>query len=708
MRQVGTRTLDDDQAGARQPLALKRALLAYAIVILAALWAHQLWEIRNDRQATLDAALVQLATIATAVSTHFAAIIYDGVGAANAGANEINAQGGPTRLPPQDAAAILQRMLTGGDYVRELFFSSPTLFVSASRNQARGMLSHPDWADELLTQQTGDTWVGHPLNIGHGDAPGENHFAIPIALRIPRDHNADQHSAVQWAGAIFSTDNLQRLYHGLVIEHGGVSLVSINGEVLLRATAAAAEDNVVGRNFATSSAFKALRLPISGATTLQAPNPLSGEPRLFAVQKIPGYPLLAVAGRDVNIALLLWRERSKRAIELAVVGSVALLILTVILYRLLSRRYEALRKSEERFQLAVAGSNDGIWDWDVRTNHVYYSARLKEKIGVTPLDNFPPFPESFYERMHPDDLESIQQAVRRHVRQRDPYKVEYRVRVRDGSYRWFSARAQAVWDAQGNPRRMAGSISDIHERKTAEQSLRQAQERELHVREEFTQNLLLAQEQERQRLANELHDSVGQNLSLIKSRALLVLQQQNLSTETTHHVNALSTLATDVIAEVRAVAQNLRPLHIEQLGLTDALDTLLNKMSESSVVRVERRLENVDDVLTGTAATHLFRIFQEALNNILKHAQATQCRVWLERDLHCVRLTITDNGRGFEKAGATPSSGLGLASIAERARMLAAKLQIDSGLASGTTIGIEIPVADGAMTSTNPSIDLPA
>jgi signal transduction histidine kinase len=264
----------------------------------------------------------------------------------------------------------------------------------------------------------------------------------------------------------------------------------------------------------------------------------------------------------------------------------------------------------------------------------------------------------------------------------------------DNGYRWFHARAQAAWDEQGNPLRMAGSIADIHERRTTEQSLREAQEREIRAREEFAQHLLLAQEQERQRLANELHDSVGQNLSLIKSRALLFLQQPNLPAEVTHHIAALSDLTTDVIAEVRAVAQNLRPLHIEQLGLTDALDTLLTKVDDSSELTIEQRLENVDDVMTGEAATHLFRIVQEALNNILKHAHAKQCRVWLERDLHCVRLTISDDGVGFDTKVAALPSGLGLASIAERARMLGATLEIESQVGKGSAIHIEIPIAE--------------
>jgi two-component system sensor histidine kinase UhpB len=340
----------------------------------------------------------------------------------------------------------------------------------------------------------------------------------------------------------------------------------------------------------------------------------------------------------------------------------------------------------------VTGTNDGIWDWEFGTNKVYYSPRLKQLIGVSEQDDFSPVPDTFWQLMHPEDVPRIERAVQRHARNREPYDVEYRIRMPDGRYRWFRARAQAVWDKKGDVQRMAGSISDIHQRKLAEESLERARVAELHAHEEFAQLLLAAQEQERLRLANELHDSVGQNLSLIKSRALLVLQRDEVSVDTALHIQALSDLTAEVIADVRRVAQNLRPLHIEQLGLTDALETLIARVAESSDLHFDKRLENVDDAIMGAAATHVFRIVQEALNNILKHARARSCRILLERDVHCARLIVNDDGVGFTSDANTPH-GLGLASISERARILRARLEVNSRPGIGTEIKIEIPFA---------------
>jgi signal transduction histidine kinase len=148
-----------------------------------------------------------------------------------------------------------------------------------------------------------------------------------------------------------------------------------------------------------------------------------------------------------------------------------------------------------------------------------------------------------------------------------------------------------------------------------------------------------------------------------------------------------------VISEVRMVAQNLRPLHIDELGLTTALDSLLNRIAESGALRIERRLENVDDVVHGESATHLYRIVQEAINNTIKHAHATFSRVQLERDIHCVRLSVNDDGKGFD-VNNVRAHGLGLSSIAERCKMLSASFKLTSNVGLGTTINIEMPISE--------------
>ncbi len=130
------------------------------------------------------------------------------------------------------------------------------------------------------------------------------------------------------------------------------------------------------------------------------------------------------------------------------------------------RSVKALGISEERFKLAVRGSTDGLWDWDLRTDEVFYSPRFKELLGYNDRE-FANIFESFSSHLHADDLEHTLESVQDHLLKRKPYDVEYRLRTRTGKYRWFRARGQAVWNESGKAIRMAGSITDISEQKKA-------------------------------------------------------------------------------------------------------------------------------------------------------------------------------------------------------------------------------------------------
>ncbi|HWY77323.1 MAG TPA: PAS domain S-box protein [Verrucomicrobiae bacterium] len=357
----------------------------------------------------------------------------------------------------------------------------------------------------------------------------------------------------------------------------------------------------------------------------------------------------------------------------------------------------ALRASEERFELAVRGSNDGIWDWDVRTGEVYYAARVRELLGYSSPAEFPPVLVTFFDHLHPNDRNRIQAALDEHLKNRTPYDVECRLCTRFGHYRWFRVRGQAVWNSDGKPIRMAGSISDIHDHKVAEESLRLAQAETLAATEEFSRRLISAQEQERKRLANELHDSLGQNLSLIKNRAHLAIQQPDIPASQQGHLQAITDVVTEAINETRNLAQNLRPLHIDQFGLTDALGSLAEKTAASSSLRIETRLEKVDDLFGGEEATNVYRIIQELLNNTLRHAHATGATIAVERDVNCVRIRVQDNGKGFDPGSVAKArrirTGIGLNSIAERTRMLGGSFQIKSAPAQGTRVEIELPLS---------------
>ena len=130
---------------------------------------------------------------------------------------------------------------------------------------------------------------------------------------------------------------------------------------------------------------------------------------------------------------------------------------------------DALKVSEERFELAVKGASVGLWDWDITNDQLYWSDKFKKIVGVSNA-TFTPQISAFEERLHPEDHGHVMQAVHEHLENHTEYDVEYRLQHQDGHYVWIHARGQAIWDKNGKPTRMAGSVDDISEKKQAEQT----------------------------------------------------------------------------------------------------------------------------------------------------------------------------------------------------------------------------------------------
>ena len=234
-------------------------------------------------------------------------------------------------------------------------------------------------------------------------------------------------------------------------------------------------------------------------------------------------------------------------------------------------------------------------------------------------------------------------------------------------------------------------VDDITDRKLVEAERAESIAREQQARTEYTFQLIASQEAERTRIARELHDSLGQNLLLIKNRAQLEMARKKLSKHSREEFQSISDIASQTIAEIRQISHDLRPPQLDILGLTRVLQSLIESAGESSAIAIAGKFDAVDDVFLREAATNVYRIVQESLNNILKHSHARKARIILERDVHEVQLQIEDDGCGFTYRG--DGKGLGLKNIAERVRMLGGKLNLDSQSGKGTRIEITIPIS---------------
>jgi signal transduction histidine kinase len=290
-------------------------------------------------------------------------------------------------------------------------------------------------------------------------------------------------------------------------------------------------------------------------------------------------------------------------------------------------------------------------------------------------------------------------------------RVAYYPRLPPGRYRFvvLAANRDGIWNETGSsldvrvrapfylswwfriPVLLALSILAVTLWNRREASLQRARR----AQEEFARRLIESQEHERKRLAGELHDGLGQELLVVRNRALLALKHDGLHPPAREQLTQITEVVAQSLDGVRRLAHNLTPLQLDHLGLSTSLRSMLQAVGETSGIRLSVTIENIDDLLPVEHQINLYRIVQEGLTNIIRHAQATEATVWLRPDGEVLRITIQDNGRGFrvEKDGRGQlTGGFGLSHMAERIRILGGEVDVLSLPGTGTRITISVPL----------------
>ena len=294
--------------------------------------------------------------------------------------------------------------------------------------------------------------------------------------------------------------------------------------------------------------------------------------------------------------------------------------------------------------------------------------------------------EDYMEAVHPDDRAEVVLRRQELLAGTGSGDIEYRVVWPDGSVHWIFGRATVVRDAAGRPVRVYGTNADVTERKQAAEEL----ERRTQQLEALSRRLIEAQEAERRAVARELHDDLGQVLTALKI---------NLQRPQRDDTDSIA-LVDGAIVRMRELAQDLRPPLLDEFGLEASLRWYVEREAKRAGLVCLLGLGPLARRPPPVVETTCFRVTQEALTNVIRHAQARVVAVEISEAQGTLQLIVRDDGQGFDVAAArkraTQGGSQGLLSMQERAALAGGTLEIDSAPGRGTTVRARLPLAVGA------------
>jgi PAS domain S-box-containing protein len=647
------------------PPALNWALLAYAVFAIALGWAYVAARIHTDYVQTLEAERNKLRGIGATLRSAALAMLNDGVGAAVAAANELQSMGGMDRASSAEFSSTLQKQFTGGDYVRFLFLADNGRFVLASREKASDSWT-PDW---LTTAQAGSSssWVGKPMV--DPERPGE--LVIPFAQRVPAGENA-----TAWAGGLFSFDGFDELYGQFRDQIMMMALIAADGTILVRVPKVAGRDVSAGDSVASNELFQRA-IAGGNAGILEGYGTVVKIDVIYAYDLLNGYPFYIVAGQSRDAALAPWRERRQMSIGATAAFTALILVMTAIL----NHYIYTLRRREHHYRTLFNNAQFSVFllegarfvDANSTAVKMFGLPSARAAAGLTPWQLSPEY--------QPDGQRSEELARTR---------IETALREGGTTFEWLHKRADTgeTFPAEvdlsslstGRTVLALAVVHDVTVRKRAEQ--------DLHV---LSAELMRLQDEERRRIGRDLHDSTGQTLAALEL-GLSQLQQYTRGPADGRRelLNHCARLATQCSAEIRTASYLLHPPLLDELGLLSALRWLADGFHQRSGIEMRLDLPASMHRLPPDDELCLFRIAQEALTNVHRHAASPWAAIRLKIQSNSVMLEIEDAGRGIDVQ--TRALGVGLAGMRERIRHIGGIFSVEATSTGGTRVRSTIAI----------------
>jgi PAS domain S-box-containing protein len=293
----------------------------------------------------------------------------------------------------------------------------------------------------------------------------------------------------------------------------------------------------------------------------------------------------------------------------------------------------------------------------------------------------------FIESVHPDEKQLYESTFRSLSPEKSSYKVIFRYIRPDQKTIWLEESGRAFFHPDGKLLKIVGMATDVTEARQSERVLR-----------ELSGRLISSQEEERRRVARELHDHIGQELAILCVRAQRVDSGVSDEENTTRgDVHELYRMIKDIAVDVSKLSHRLHSSELDFLGLSVAAERLCRDFANQYGIDLDYQIKNIPSRLDGAKSLCFYRILQESLQNVAKHSGATRVDVELHAKANALILKIVDNGVGFDLEKARFASGLGLVSMRERLNLIGGRLEINSKEGNGTRLVATVAIPSDAL-----------
>lgn len=358
-------------------------------------------------------------------------------------------------------------------------------------------------------------------------------------------------------------------------------------------------------------------------------------------------------------------------------------LLKTILYGIERKKNQLkIEEANKRYDLISKATNDTIWDWVMSSNEIYWNnkVRIFGYADSTRKDS-----QWRINNIHPDDRQTVEDKIADCIKSgADSWTCEYRFKCADGTYKFIQDRCYLMVDRNNKPYRMIGTMQDLTEKKLIEEHIDNEKKKQ---HQAILQATLEGQEKERNYISKELHDNINQILT--SAKIYLSMGKDGDEAKNIEKLKTGTSLIQSAINEIRNLTHTMSSSYVEEFGLTDSLETMIENINLQNKCKVKIFKSGDDKFIQPGLALTMFRIVQEQFNNIFKHSKADEATIKLYIEKDKAVLNISDNGIGASLEKNQRPAGIGLSNIYTRVQAYNGNITIRTKPGNGFNLNVE-------------------